>query len=85
MDSLLTTAQLTEYLGVTRTSLYLWIREKNFPRKKLGHLNRYVLNEVKAWIAEQTQKADADISAAKNMYPRLGRRDPHKLITFTLD
>ena len=85
MNSLLTTAQLAEYLGVAKVTIHHWIKDKALPRKKVGHLNRFVAEEVEAWIAEQTQRADAQIASIKEQYPRLGRRDPHQSVTFTLD
>ena len=85
MEQLLTTTELAAYLSVTKTTIYMWIKDKGFPRKKIGHLNRYAAQEVDEWIAKQTARANASAVNAKNMHPRLGRRDSHQPITFTLD
>lgn len=49
--------QLEEMLGITRTTIYRWQRDGNFPAPlKLGQrANRWREDEILNWLAEQRQ------------------------------
>ena len=46
---LLTVKEIAAYLGVNDRSIYLWIKNKNFPVRKVGDDLRFDLSEVEAW------------------------------------
>jgi excisionase family DNA binding protein len=51
---LLTVKQVAAYLGVSDRSIYLWIRQKNFPFRKVGEDLRFDLAEVEAWTRPES-------------------------------
>jgi len=85
MKTLLTTSELIDYLGVSRPTLYAWVKDRGFPHIRIGRLNRYDQQEVDEWMAQQTLKANAEAAALQEAHPRLGRHDRHRPVTFVLD
>ena len=55
LDSFCTSKELCARLGVTRSTVWRWQRERGFPPpKKLGQrVARYRVAEVDAWLAKQ--------------------------------
>jgi excisionase family DNA binding protein len=52
---LLTAKEVAAYLGVSDRSIYLWIKQKNFPYRKVGEDLRFDLKEVEAWTTPETK------------------------------
>lgn len=57
MKKILTTDELTDYLSVTRQSVYNW-RKEGMPYKKLGSLVRFDLDEVLSWLEEKGKEME---------------------------
>src|SRR5262245_47760530 len=51
---LLTVKEVAAYLAVNDRSIYLWIKNKNFPVRKVGDDLRFDLAEVEAWTRPET-------------------------------
>lgn len=41
---------VTRHLGVSHNTVYRWIEGKSLPAQKLGHLRKFELSEVEAWV-----------------------------------
>ena len=42
--------EVTNYLGVTRDTLYRWIKEKEFPAHKIGRVYKAKLSDIDGWV-----------------------------------
>jgi prophage regulatory protein len=52
-EKLLTKEEVCEMVGIKPSTLYLYIKEKHFPKpKKIGKLSRWKLSDVRRWIEE---------------------------------
>ena len=49
-DRWLSVAEIAEYLGVKRDTIYKWITRKNMPAHKVGRLWKFRKEEIDAWI-----------------------------------
>lgn len=49
-DRWLSVAEICEYLGVKRDTVYKWIQEKEFPAHRVGKLWKFKANEVDEWV-----------------------------------
>jgi excisionase family DNA binding protein len=85
MTGLMNVKEVAAYLHVSHSAIHGWILRKGFPRKKVGHLVRFDLAEVNAWVAQQTELADNDIRAKQDAHKLLKRHDPGQPVVFTLD
>ena len=47
--------EITEYLGVSRDTVFNWIAKRDMPATKIGRLWKFKISEVDAWI--KTRKA----------------------------
>ena len=45
--------ELSEYLGLTVKTLYVWVCHKRIPYFKLGRLVKFDLREIEDWMAEK--------------------------------
>jgi excisionase family DNA binding protein len=52
---LLTAKEIAAYLGVSDRTIYLWVKQKNLPYRKVGEDLRFDLKEVEAWTAPETK------------------------------
>lgn len=43
-------AEIAEYLGVKRDTIYKWIERKGMPAHKVGRLWKFKQNEIDAWV-----------------------------------
>jgi len=41
--------EITEYLGVSKDTVYRWIASKNMPATKIGRRWKFKLSEVEDW------------------------------------
>ena len=55
----LSVAEIAEYLGVKRYTIYKWIERKRMPAHKLGRLWKFRREEVDLWVREGTAAKDA--------------------------
>ena len=46
----LSVAEIAEYLGVKRDTVYKWIERKAMPAHKVGRLWKFKLSEVDDWV-----------------------------------
>jgi len=46
----LSVAEIAEYLGVKRDTVYKWIERKRMPAHKVGRLWKFKLGEIDAWV-----------------------------------
>ena len=46
----LSVAEIAEYLGVRRDTIYKWIERKGMPAQKVGRLWKFKQGEVDAWV-----------------------------------
>ena len=58
-QKLLTTKELAKYLGIGESTLLQYRFDGTGPAYiKLGHLVRYKISDVEAWLAGRTEKAE---------------------------
>ena len=48
--------EVSEYLGVTRGTLYVWVCHKRIPYLKMGRLVKFDLQEIEAWLKDKRVK-----------------------------
>ena len=53
---------VTDYLGVSRETILLWIEKKNMPAHKVGRQWKFKISEIDEWIrsGEAAEKATLD-------------------------
>lgn len=51
--------EISQYLGVSKDTIRLWIRKGTIPGHKVGRQYKFKVSEVDAWITSG-QSADAD-------------------------
>lgn len=44
--------EVSEYLGISKDTIYRWIANKNMPATKIGHQWKFKLSEVDKWVKE---------------------------------
>jgi excisionase family DNA binding protein len=49
----LSSKEISEYLGVSKTTIHKWIESKGFPAHRQGRLLKFVKTEVDTWLALQ--------------------------------
>ena len=42
--------EISEYLGVTRETIYKWIEDRNMPGHRMGKFWKFKRNEVDEWV-----------------------------------
>ena len=50
MDRWLSVDQLSNYLGVSKESIYRWLESKKLPGHKIGRQWRFKESEIDSWI-----------------------------------
>ena len=59
IQKLLTTKELAKYLGIGESTLLQYRFDGTGPSYiKLGHLVRYRISDVEAWLAKRTEQAE---------------------------
>lgn len=53
-DRWLSVTEISEYLGITRDSVYKWVKEKGLPAHRLGKLWKFKTEEVDIWMRKDT-------------------------------
>lgn len=46
----LSVEEIAEYLGVSKDSVYAWIRGRNMPAHRIGRLWKFKAQEVDEWV-----------------------------------
>lgn len=49
-DRWLSVVEISEYLGITKDSVYKWVKEKGMPAHRLGKLWKFKTDEVDIWM-----------------------------------
>ena len=49
-DRWLSVAEIADYLGIKRDTVYKWIERKEMPAHKVGRLWKFRRDEVDAWV-----------------------------------
>lgn len=49
-DRWLSVLEISEYLGITKDSVYKWVKEKGMPAHRLGKLWKFKTEEVDVWM-----------------------------------
>jgi excisionase family DNA binding protein len=50
-DRWLSVDEIAEYLGVSRDTVYNWMRDRGMPRARIGRFWRFKKDSVDAWVA----------------------------------
>jgi len=45
--------ELSQYLGLAKGTLYIWVCHKQIPYYKVGRLLRFSLPEIEVWLKER--------------------------------
>lgn len=51
-DRWLSVEEISEYLGVSRDTVYNWLNNRNLPGHKIGRLWKFKRDEVDAWVRD---------------------------------
>ena len=43
-------SEISQYLGITKDSVYKWVNEKGMPAHRLGKLWKFKTDEVDEWL-----------------------------------
>ena len=63
--------EITEYLGVSRDTIYTWLSEKGLPGHRIGRLWKFKREEVDEWVrAGGTVRRD---TRSARLTPRKGK------------
>lgn len=49
-DRWLSVAEIADYLGIKRDTVYAWINDKKMPAHRMGRLWKFLKNEVDDWV-----------------------------------
>jgi excisionase family DNA binding protein len=56
----LSVAEIAQYLGIRRDTVYKWIERKDMPAHKLGRLWKFKAQEIDDWVRSgRAKKTDA--------------------------
>lgn len=51
-DRWLSVAEIAQYLGISKDTVYTWISRKNMPAHKIGRLWKFKKDEVDTWVRD---------------------------------
>lgn len=57
---LLDTTEASQFLGISKNTLYEWVVQKKIPHVKVGRLVKFVKVDLEAWIKKRTQEERKD-------------------------
>jgi len=55
---LLNTEEASEFLGISRHTLYEWVIQKKIPYVKVGRLTKFRLKDLEVWLTKRSQAED---------------------------
>ncbi len=55
-NRLLSIVEASEYLGITKGTLYSWVCQRKIPVVKMGSLNKFDIKDLDQWIEEHKRK-----------------------------
>jgi len=81
MGSLMNIDELSQYLGMKKSSLYSMVERREIPFYKIGRLLRFQKEEVEMWLQERRQDPWVHEKSAKRIMPGLShsRMDPKNI------
>ena len=44
--------ECSQFLGVTKGTLYVWVCHRKIPYQKIGRLVKFDMNEIELWLKE---------------------------------
>lgn len=48
--------ELSEYLGLTKGTVYVWVCQRRIPYLKIGKLLKFDIIEIESWLKEKRVK-----------------------------
>jgi len=70
MKDIMSTKELAQYIGLSKSKIYQLIRQKKIPASKIGRQYKFSKEMIDAWIREQIitlpKKSQAKLSPEKN-------------------
>lgn len=57
-DRWLSVDEISQYLGVTRDTIYKWLSDRNLPAHKIGRLWKFKKDDIDIWVKTQSTKED---------------------------
>ncbi len=51
-DRWLSVTEISKYLGITKDSVYKWVKEKGMPAHRLGKLWKFKTDEIDVWMRQ---------------------------------
>ena len=63
----LSVEEISEYLGVSKDTVYAWRSKKGLPAHRIGRFWKFKTDEVDEWVRSGTA-ADSDESAVSNSH-----------------
>lgn len=51
-DRWLSVEEISQYLGISKDTVYTWINNKNMPAHKIGRLWKFKRDEVDTWVRD---------------------------------
>lgn len=49
---------LSEYLSISKNTIYYWVNQRKIPCNKAGRLLRFDINEIDKWLQEHKREVD---------------------------
>lgn len=49
-------SELSEYLGLAKGTLYIWVCQKKIPYLKIGKLVKFDIQEIEVWLKDKRIK-----------------------------
>jgi len=85
LRTLYDTKQVARLLGVSETKVRQMSAAGQIPRVKIGGSVRYDPDRLEEWLAKFKEEVKQQPGEGSSSKGRLGRRDPNRPVTFTLD
>lgn len=64
-DRWLSVDEVCEYLGVSRDTIYRWIRGRQMPARSVGRLWKFKRDEIDEWIRAGGNSATVSVGSAR--------------------
>jgi len=50
--------ELSEYIGLSKNTIYCWVSQRRIPFVKLGRLTKFDLEKIEEWIEENSVREE---------------------------